>query len=62
MFGETDTSFLAMLQGQPVRSRVSELEVARYKKLVTSAKFVAWRERQEAQLLGKKAAAAALAP
>jgi hypothetical protein len=62
MFGETDTSFLAMLQGQPVRSRVSELEVARYRKLVTSAKFVAWRERQEAQLLGKKAAAAALAP
>jgi hypothetical protein len=58
MFAETDTSFLAMLQGQSVRSRVSELEVARYKKLTTSAKFVAWRERQEAQLRGSAASAA----
>jgi hypothetical protein len=49
MFKETDTSFLAMLQGQPARQRVSELEVARYDTLVKSAKFVAWRERQEAQ-------------
>jgi len=49
LFGETDTSFLAMLEGQPARSRASELEVARYDKLVKSAKFAAWRERQEAR-------------
>jgi hypothetical protein len=49
MMSETDTSFLAMLQGQPARSRVSELEVARYNKLVKSAKFFAWRERVEAR-------------
>jgi hypothetical protein len=46
---ETDATFLAMLQGQTSRGRASELEVARYDKLVKSAKFVAWRERQEAQ-------------
>ena len=57
MFAETDASFLAMLQGQPCRSRVSELEVARYDKLVKSAKFVAWRERQEAQRMQQSTAA-----
>jgi hypothetical protein len=49
-----DSTFLAMMQGRPVATKdlASELEeVARYQKLVTSAKFVAWRERQEAQLL-----------
>ena len=51
MFKETDASFLAMLQGQPCTARASELEVARYQKLTTSAKFVAWREQQEAQLM-----------
>jgi hypothetical protein len=49
MFKETDATFLAMLQNQPYGTRASELEVARYDKLVKSAKFVAWRERQEAQ-------------
>ncbi len=49
MFKTTDAAFLAMLQGQTSRGRASELEVARYDKLVKSAKFVAWRERQEAQ-------------
>jgi hypothetical protein len=55
MFKETNTSFLAMLQGESSRGRASELEVARYDKLVKSAKFVAWRERQEAMLLLRKA-------
>jgi hypothetical protein len=54
LFGETDTSFLAMLEGQPARSRVSELEVARYDKLVKSAKFAAWRERQEALIIRRR--------
>jgi hypothetical protein len=44
-----DAAFLAMLQGKPSRGRASDLEVARYDKLVKSAKFVAWRERQEAR-------------
>jgi hypothetical protein len=51
MFKETDATFLAMLQNQPYGTRASELEVARYDKLVKSAKFVAWRERQEARRL-----------
>ena len=51
MFKETDATFLAMLQNQPYGTRASELEVARYDKLTTSAKFAAWRERQEAMLL-----------
>jgi cytochrome c-type biogenesis protein CcmH/NrfG len=38
-----------MLQNQPYGTRASELEVARYQKLVKSAEFVAWREEQEAQ-------------
>jgi hypothetical protein len=38
-----------MLQGESSRGRASELDVARYDKLVKSAKFVSWRERQEAQ-------------
>ncbi len=49
MFKTTDAAFLAMLQGQPYGTRASELEVARYDKLVKSAKFAAWRERQEAR-------------
>ena len=48
MMKETDATFLAMLQNQPYGTRASELEVARYDKLTTSAKFAAWRERQEA--------------
>jgi hypothetical protein len=49
MFKTTDAAFLAMLQGESSRGRASELDVARYDKLVKSAKFVSWRERQEAQ-------------
>ena len=55
MMKETDATFLAMLQGQTNRGRASELEVARYKEHVASAEFVAWRERQEAMLLLRKA-------
>ena len=51
MLSETDTSFLAMMQGLPYRSRASSAAVARYHKLVSSAGFVAWRERQEARLM-----------
>ncbi len=51
MMKETDATFLAMLQNQPCTARASELEVARYDKLVKSAKFAAWRERQEALLV-----------
>ena len=46
----TDAQFLAMMQGGTVRDRASKADVARYQKLVTSAGFVAWRERQEARL------------
>jgi hypothetical protein len=48
-----DSTFLAMVQGRPQNTKelASELEVKRYKKQVASAEFVAWRERQEAQLL-----------
>ena len=46
-----DSVFLAMMQRRPMATKelASELEVARYDKLVKSAKFAAWRERQEAQ-------------
>jgi hypothetical protein len=54
MMKETDATFLAMVQGQPCTGRASELEVARYKKLTTSAEFVEWREAQEALLLAAK--------
>ena len=47
----TDAIFLAMVQGGTTKDRASEAEVARYRKLVTSAKFVAWRERLEARAL-----------
>ena len=47
----TDAVFVAMMQGGSSRDRASKAEVARYQKLVTSAKFVAWRERQEARLM-----------
>jgi hypothetical protein len=56
MFNKTDATFLAMLQNQPSGTRASELEVARYDKLVNSAKFVAWRERQEARIKAERAA------
>ena len=47
----TDATYLAMMQGGSMRDRASKAEVARYQKLVASAGFVAWRERQEARLL-----------
>jgi hypothetical protein len=47
----TDSTFLAMLQGQTSRGRATDLEVARYKEQVASPEFVAWREEQEALLL-----------
>ncbi len=48
-----DSVFLAMLQGRPSTTKefASELEVERYKKLVASAEFVAWREEQEALII-----------
>ena len=49
-----DSIFLAKMQGQSSTARASDLEVARYKEHVASAKFVAWRERQEALLLAAK--------
>jgi hypothetical protein len=55
MMNKTDASFLAMVQGRPCTDRASKEEVARYHKLVTSAGFVAWRERQEARLVGRGA-------
>jgi hypothetical protein len=51
MMTKTDASFLAMVQGRPCTDRASKEEVARYHKLVASAKFVAWREQQEAKRL-----------
>ena len=50
MMQAMDASFLAMVQGRPCTDRASKAKVARYHKLVTSAKFVAWRERQEARI------------
>ena len=50
MMKVTDATFLAMIQGGALRDRASEAEVAYYQKLVTSAKFSAWRERQEARI------------
>ena len=50
MMTVTDAAFLAMLQGGTRKDAASEAEVARYRKLVTSANFVAWRERQEARI------------
>ena len=47
----TDAAFLAMMQGGTVNDRASKADVARYQKLVASAGFVAWRERQEAHIL-----------
>ena len=51
MMQVADATFLAMMQGQSSKDRADDLDVARYSKLVTSAKFVAWREQQEAQIL-----------
>jgi hypothetical protein len=51
MIQVTDAAFLAVLQGGSYTERASELEVKRYQKLVaSSAKFAAWRQRQEARL------------
>jgi hypothetical protein len=54
MMKVTDATFLAVVQGGTWKDRASEAEVARYCKLVTSAKFVAWRERQEAHILRRR--------
>ena len=51
MMQVTDAAFVAMMQGGSKLDRASEAGVARYQKLVSSAKFVAWRERQEARLM-----------
>ena len=51
MMQVTDATFLAMMQGGASTDRASEAEVARYQKLVASAKFVAWRERLEERLV-----------
>ena len=51
MMQVTDATFLAMMQGGPNTDRASKAEVARYQKLVASAGFVAWRERQEARIV-----------
>ena len=51
MMKETDATFLAMVQGRPCTDRASKEKVARYQKLVSSAGFVAWRERQEARIV-----------
>jgi hypothetical protein len=56
MMKETDATFLAMIHEQTnlTGARLqgaSDLEVARYRKLVTSARFQAWAARQEAHLL-----------
>ena len=48
---ETDATFPATVQGGTLKDRASEVEMARYRKLVTSAKFVTWRERHEATRL-----------
>jgi hypothetical protein len=50
MMQVTDATFLAMMQGGTVKDRAGKAEVARYQKLVASAGFMAWRERQEAHL------------
>ena len=55
MMQVTDATFLAMVQGRPCTDRASKGEVARYQKLVTSASFVAWRERHEARVLQRQA-------
>jgi hypothetical protein len=55
MMKETDATFLAMMQGRPCTDRASMEEAAHYHKLVTSAGFVAWRERHEARVLHRHA-------
>jgi hypothetical protein len=59
MLAETDATFLAMLQGlsrtKARENPASDQEVERYQELVASAKFVAWRERQEARILRARA-------
>ena len=48
---ETDTTFLAMMQGGTVKDRASAAKVARYREPVASAEFVAWCKEQEARML-----------
>jgi hypothetical protein len=59
MLAETDATFLAMLQGlsrtKARENPACDQEVERYQELVASAKFVAWRERQEARILRARA-------
>ena len=59
MLAETDAIFLAMLQGlsnkEARANKASDEEVARYKKQVVSAEFVAWREEQEPRILRLRA-------
>ena len=59
MLAETDATFLAMLQGlsnkEARANKASDEEVARYKKQVVSAEFVAWREEQEPRILRLRA-------
>jgi hypothetical protein len=59
MLAETDATFLAMLQGLSSTAaranKASDQEVERYQELVASAKFVAWRERQEERILRARA-------
>jgi hypothetical protein len=62
MMQVTDATFLAMLQGRPCTERASELVVKRYQKLVASAKFAAWRQRQEAQPRDSRADATDASP
>jgi hypothetical protein len=47
---ETDHNFVAGVLGRSRYSPVSAAEMASYKETVTSAEFVAWREREEALL------------
>ena len=56
MMSATDAAFVAMMQGGTKRDRASLAAVARYHKLVTSAKFVAWHERQQHRLYAAIAA------
>jgi hypothetical protein len=59
MMNVTDAAFLAMLQGVSYTvahaNPASDQEVERYKEQVVSAKFVAWREEQEALRLADDA-------
>jgi hypothetical protein len=47
----TDATYVAMMQGGTTRDRASEAEVARFRKHVASAEFLAWSKEQEARIL-----------